>query len=154
MISDTLGWAVGDEGKLLHYDGSTWELEQLPAGYTLRDVLMTDPDQGWAVSEGALLRYAEGRWFIWPQQIPLVNSNLHSLDMVNPTLGWIVGRFGTIFAWNGTRWQLAASPTYYTLNGLDAVSSTLAVAVGDGGTILKYDGSTLGINNPVLLRSC
>jgi hypothetical protein len=138
-VSDTLGWAIGDEGTILCYNGSNWEAISSPTPYRLYDLAMMDTDTGWAVGDyGTVLHLTEAEWALWPQQLP--GANLHAIAMASPDTGWAVGRAGTILTYDGGRWDVADSPTTFPLYGVATVSPTLAFAVGAGGTILAYRG--------------
>ena len=141
MVSDTLGWATGDEGTILRYDGSSWKAIPSPCTYRLYALAMTSADEGWAVGDyGTVLHFTEGAWALWPQQLP--NANLHSIAMADPDTGWAVGRAGTILTYDGARWNVTDSPTTFPLYSVAAVSPTLAFAVGGGGTILAHRDGT------------
>jgi len=62
MSDDAHGWAIGDEGTILEYDGATWEHIESPTTYRLYD-LVTDGGNGWAVGDyGTVLRLENGKW--------------------------------------------------------------------------------------------
>ena len=145
IVSDTLGWALGDEGTILRYDGSSWETTASPSTYRLYDLVMTTVSSGWAVGDyGTVLRFDDGRWTVWPQKIP--NTNLHAIAMPGPDSGWAVGRAGTILAFDGERWKaMDSSPTTFPLHDVVSISPTAAFAVGGGGTILALHGDTWGL---------
>ena len=50
MISSTDGWAVGDDGVILHWDGSTWTQQSSPTIAELNELLMLSSTDGWIVS--------------------------------------------------------------------------------------------------------
>ena len=51
MLSDTKGWAVGDNGTILKYDGNQWILESSPTSNNLRSIYMLSETSGWAVGD-------------------------------------------------------------------------------------------------------
>ena len=58
MVSVTDGWAVGDSGAMLHWDGTSWQNVPSPAPYSLFSVAMVSETDGWSVgSSGAILHY-------------------------------------------------------------------------------------------------
>ncbi len=54
------GWAVGDYGTLVWFNGETWSIpfQQTPIRATLRSVAWQNDDEAWAVGEhGVILRW-------------------------------------------------------------------------------------------------
>ncbi|MFQ5578872.1 MAG: WD40/YVTN/BNR-like repeat-containing protein, partial [Anaerolineae bacterium] len=104
MVSDSLGWAVGDEGVILRYNGAGWQAVPSPTPFRLYGMALTTPTDGWAVGDyGTVLRLSGGQWSVWPQRIP--DANLFAVAMPRPDLGWAVGRAGTILTFDGSRWE-------------------------------------------------
>ncbi|MDI6839316.1 MAG: hypothetical protein QMD71_00430 [bacterium] len=57
------GWAVGDDGIIIHYDGNNWSIVGSPTGNVLWSVYFTSPDTGWAVGNfGTILQYDGEIW--------------------------------------------------------------------------------------------
>jgi len=99
--SATSGWAVGNKGKILHYDGQRWETVPGVTNQILHGVCFLDPDHGWAVGDqGTILKYENGTW-------SPMNSNttlgLMDVTFTSPTNGWAVG-FG-ILHYDGSEWS-------------------------------------------------
>ncbi len=91
------GWAVGDSGLVLHYDGSSWVLVMLPqvaALPSLRAVHGNSMGQVWAVGDIGTILYFDGTW---QMQQDASRANLHGV-WVDPVTGgvWIVGDSGII----------------------------------------------------------
>ena len=58
MVSGRDGWAVGESGLLVHWDGDEWLQEASPVTYTLKAVDMLNGGYGWAVGyNGTMLEY-------------------------------------------------------------------------------------------------
>ena len=63
FLAPDAGWAVGQTGIIVHYNGATWAGNQLYSGEDLLAVDMIAPDEGWAVGPGgALLRRTDAGW--------------------------------------------------------------------------------------------
>ena len=56
-------WAVGDEGKILAWDGTWWAHQQAPTDETLRDVYVRSTVDVWAVGDRGALMHWDG--LIW-----------------------------------------------------------------------------------------
>lgn len=65
MVSPSDGWAVGDYGTLLRYDGNRWSPQPIPIpGRTLRAVAMTSPREGWITGDRVVL-HAHAKPMAW-----------------------------------------------------------------------------------------
>jgi hypothetical protein len=94
MVSATDGWAVGRDGTILHYDGTSWSTASSPTSEHLEAVVMVSATDGWAVGKkGEILRYTCTSWTTVPS--PTI-EDLNGLSFVNPREGWAVGDTGTI----------------------------------------------------------
>ena len=140
MVSETDGWAVGDLGTILHWDGNAWSKVESPTNFYLNSIAMLSSHDGWAVgSGGTILRWDGSAWMEVlnrPTSYPL-----YSVTMLSATDGWAVGSTGHILHWDGSVWSLSQSPTSETLRAVSMVSSTNGWAVGSNGTILHWNGS-------------
>jgi photosystem II stability/assembly factor-like uncharacterized protein len=106
MLSPTSGWAVGDLGTIMSWNGHEWALVQSPTTLNLYSVLFPDtsnPNNGWAVGQldlvsgfPAILHWDGVAW------VRLDTSNgiswtagqvgdLWSLHFRSPSDGWAVG---------------------------------------------------------------
>ena len=91
------GWAVGNNGTIVRYNGTTWNLH--PTGldpYTLRGVHGWDTDHVWAVgAEGTILYFDGQQWL--PQESGVV-ATLYDIWGDNIDNTYAVGDAGTILA--------------------------------------------------------
>ena len=55
MVSADDGWAVGDHGTMLHWDGNAWTRVVAPTTSPLHDVSMISATDGWAVGGSATI---------------------------------------------------------------------------------------------------
>jgi hypothetical protein len=60
MASGGVGWAVGESGVILHWDGETWQKMVSPTTADLRGVTVPAPDDAWAVGYSAGTDTARG----------------------------------------------------------------------------------------------
>lgn len=133
------GWAVGDNGVRVHWDGRQWSVVLPPASMnkTLRAVSMLSPSDGWAAGySGTILHYDGAQWQSVPSQTSL---DLYSIAMASPTEGWAVGDSGVMLHYRNGMWSaLNPLPTNNALHSVIMQSANEGWATGDNGTILHY----------------
>lgn len=138
-------WAVGDSGKIAHYDGTAWS--DVPSGtiYTLRAVAGTGPADIWAVGDSGTLLHYDGTRF--SSVVPGVSGNLRSLWVGGPTEAWLGSDTGGLSRWDGIRWTAWPTSFMREISSLWGSGSNNVWAVGGkiNGTdsmILRFDGTT------------
>ena len=154
LLSPTNGWAVGDSGTILHYDGFGWSL--VPSGITA-DLFgisfgtpgSQNPSAGFAVGgsgTGTALACCSPSWFpIAGGLTPPGAQKLQSVFELSATDAWAVDSVsGGIWHWTGSTelggaWSLAATASA-GLNSVFMTSSTDGWAVGAGGIIYHFTG--------------
>lgn len=158
LPSDTLGWAVGTNGKIarLRPDatyGLIWGLNPSPydplpfkpALYGVSGVV----DGGAVVhavgQDGAIIRWVDAPTRQWQILASPTGSDLFDVYMLAADDGWAVGELGTILRWNGSNWSTFSSPTGVTLNSVSMASASLGYAVGDNGVVLRWNGSAWSV---------
>lgn len=155
-------WAVGQEGIIAHFDGTTWSAYTSPTTVDLRAIDMVSPDEGWAAGDrGIILHYLDSEWSVFTPPGP-ADSHINALEMVSTTLGWAGG--SDLFKYTGESWVTETVPV--TLGGghdhsqyitdISMVSDTEGWAVGTMNLILRYTtetgGSLAGIGERARLR--
>ncbi len=150
-VSATDIWAVGESGKIIHYDGVSW-IEIADVGSVdLLSIAMVSATDGWAVGSSGKIYHYNGT--TWSQFTDVGSQNLNSISMLSSTYGWIVGGNGEIYHYNGASWSSVTSPVTQQLNAVQVLSSTDAWIGGDSGKFLHYNGTSwseiadLGGNN-------
>lgn len=119
MLSPSDGWAAGDQGHFLHWDGSTWASVASPTTSSIYGLDMITPSDGWAAGEDTLwppgtIYPAVLHWdgTAWTKTtLSTEFGALWALDMLSSTDGWAVGDLGLIMRWDGQGWTRANSPT-------------------------------------------
>ena len=123
MVSANDGWAVGEYGTLLHYDGNSWSPSSLPVTTTLWSVSMSSANNGWALGSentgpfaGILLRWNGSGWDSVTRPSPPGPFYMADISVRNDTSAWVAGgiivcsagppcvpdiAFGTISHWDG-----------------------------------------------------
>ena len=101
MVDADDGWAVGDNGAIIHWNGAQWSNTTSPTGDFLRSVYMVSSDDGWAVATyGAIIHWNGAQWDLVAS--PVI-GNWFSVFMVDSDDGWVVGD-GKILQWTGAEW--------------------------------------------------
>ena len=133
-------WAVGNLGKILHYDGVRWSFYQIEVtGLDLNGLEITSGSSGWAVgADGLVLRYHNGQWY---DSLHLTGHDLYDVAF-DDGIGFAVGDNGSIFRYDGAAWEdVSLAAVKADLRGVAFTPGGEAWAVGDAGTILRYDGA-------------
>lgn len=147
MLSSTDGWAVGEGGTIIRWNGSSWSTIASPTKDYLMSVYMLSRSDGWAVGFPPGAGWAVGidkggtiiRWdgSSWSNVTSPTTSALYSVYMLSSTDGWAVGYRGTVIRWDGSSWSTVTSPTKDSLLSVYMLSPTNGWAVGDDGAIIR-----------------
>jgi photosystem II stability/assembly factor-like uncharacterized protein len=82
------GWAVGDDGTIIHYDGKVWSQVISPVTSALYGVEFITPNDGWAVGHaGGIVHYDGSRW---TKVASPSDSKWYDVSFVNAKYGWAV----------------------------------------------------------------
>ncbi len=143
---DTLtAWAGGTGGALLFTanGGTTWQVRNVDAKYTLRDLCFTNALNGWAVGydskqNAAILRSTDGG-LTWSRVLSSTTARLYSLAMVNGSLGWASGHEGKIETTTdgGANWSQQFTGLAAGLYTVFFLNADKGMAAGDNGVILR-----------------
>jgi hypothetical protein len=83
------GWAVGNGGKLIEYDGQRWTGYERLTFQNLNALWFTDENHGWAAgNNGVILKYTDGSWI---QSYSGNTKNLRDVCFTDENNGWAVG---------------------------------------------------------------
>lgn len=108
LASARLGWAVGDTGVIMRWDGTSWYPTGSPTRSDLHGLHVVSEEQAWAVGDDSTILYyaAEGGWARLPYDRgrPLYGVHAVGLDDV-----WIVGSAGFVLHWNGADFTVHTS---------------------------------------------
>jgi len=63
MVNSTDGWAVGSDGIIIHWDGTSWSNVASPTGAWLSCVEMVSSTDGWIVGADGVYRWQENAVF-------------------------------------------------------------------------------------------
>lgn len=136
------GWAVGDEGTILHWDGFEWTGIEPVEEIELDDVAAPAADNAWAVGlAGTLLHWDGSGWS--EAASPAPGFNLESLTMTAGGDGWTVGEGGAVLRWDGDSWRAALELPLARLEAVARVPGSDGDdlwAGGYGSELLHWDG--------------
>jgi photosystem II stability/assembly factor-like uncharacterized protein len=149
MLSEDSGWAVGDLGLILRWDGTAWTDFPSPTPWALYDIFMLSEDEGWAVGlTGKILAWDGISWT--EIQSPYFGA-LTSVSMISATDGWIVGTYGRILRWNGDTWSQVNSPVSSSFYAVEMLSDSDGWIAGNNGITLRWNGSNwVQVANPAM----
>lgn len=104
FVSAGEGFAVGNQGKILHYLNGEWSLMESPVNTDLFGVSFAGPDMGWAVGDnGTILRYQNGSW---TQFTSPITGMLRDICCISENLCRAAG--DAILVFDGSEWQIEA----------------------------------------------
>lgn len=155
MLAPDDGWAVGENGAILHWDGSLWSLVSGPTDLPLRAVDMLSPTEGWVAggtsgfmsTDAVMLHWDGSAWSEMPGPGPV-----YSLDMLSGTEGFAQSQactqmvhtcYSRVSRWNGTGWTTIYDSPYFGggPQRLAMVSGTDGWATMSGAGIWHWDGT-------------
>ena len=130
--------AVGANGTLIRYDGSTWSLVHTPTTMSLNAVWAASASQAFMVGDnGNIFRY-DGSAAV--REPSITSANLNGVWGVSSSDVIAVGDNGNIFEFDGDIWVRAASVTASRLRGVHSADG-VTFAVGDNGIVLRRTDS-------------
>ncbi|PKP47565.1 MAG: hypothetical protein CVT94_11000 [Bacteroidetes bacterium HGW-Bacteroidetes-11] len=141
FISANEGYAVGNQGKILHYINGEWSIMDSPVNTDLFGVSFVNPDMGWAVgAEGKILRYQYGTW---TQVSSPITGVLKTVCSVDENHCWAAG--DAILRYNGSQWLVDAN-----LSGSETIgflNENLGWAGGSTLNLYKYENGVWSDDN-------
>ena len=150
-LADGRAWAVGDRGRVLHFDGTTWQEEDSGSRVHLRAVLcLADGSVLAAGGDGTVLRRGEnGEW--QALDCPIASGFVSIVSLGDGSFLFAGGRYivdangfrGDLVLYDGTNFRkLFDGETFSRFRALARHGEAL-FAVGGGGQILRIDGDQL-----------
>ena len=133
FVTPDEGFAVGNNGLLLHYTNGEWSLIDSPVNTDLFSISFVNPDMGWAVgAEGKILRYQSGTW---TQVNSPITGWLKDVCCIDENHCWAAG--SAILRYNGSEWLVDAN-----LGGNETIgflNENLGWAGGSSLNLYKYE---------------
>jgi len=148
LESRTVGFAVGEAGTIIKYDGDKWVSILSPTATRLNKVntdtlgvIAPNTIGGWVVGHsGTIVYYDTGTeaWVLDAQSGIITTENLNGILIYDVnTEAYAVGDNGTILYWDGTLWTALASGTTETLTGIAYDDNGDLWICGTNGLLLK-----------------
>lgn len=117
MLSTTDGWAVGQNGLAMRWNGLNWTAHDTPTQGWLNDVTAVAPDNVWAVGglttddpfepETIIIHWNGNTWQEWPVPPDAIEGHLTVVAMHSANYGLAAGSSG-VLEWNGMEWEQLA----------------------------------------------
>lgn len=139
-----IGFAVGDAGAIIKYNGSTWVTISSSTTKNLTGVSTVSASEAWAVgATGTILKYNGTSWstVTSPTAKNLTAISMYDSDgdgLANFGVG--VGASGVTVIYNGSTWSLndTGATNFF---GVAVANANEAWAVGASGTTLHWNGT-------------
>ncbi len=93
VVSSSNVWVCGDNGTMLHYDGITWSIVQVPTDQNLHHIWMIGEDEGYAVGNYGTILHWNGE--LWSKAASPITQALTCVHGVSLNRLSIVGAVGT-----------------------------------------------------------
>ena len=140
-----IGFAVGDSGTILKYNGSNWDPDTNSDNKNLNGVFTVSSSEAWAVgASGTILKWNGSTWNTVSSP---VNNALNGIAMFDADgngsadSGFAVGNNGKILSYDGSSWS-SADMGNSNLFGVAMINASDAWVVGVNGVAYHWDGST------------
>jgi Tfp pilus assembly protein PilX len=139
-----IGFAVGNGGRILQYNGTNWVAATSPTANNLFGVYVVSTSEAWAVgASGDILRWDGSTWSLFDSA---VSQQLNAIAMIDTNgdgladFGVAVGDSGRIMTYNGTAWT-ATTSSGNNLFAVGVIDENDVWAGGASGRLTHWDGS-------------
>ena len=132
-------FAVGQDGTIIHYNGSDWSAEPSGTGNTLTSVWGSSASDVFAVGRYGTILHYDGS--VWSTMTSGTTKELWSVWGSSPSDVFAAGNGNTILHYDGRHWEgYIYSSAAIKLLGIWGSSSSDVFAVGENGAILHNAG--------------
>lgn len=139
-----IGFAVGNSGRILQYNGTNWVASTSPVSTNLMGVFVVSASEAWAVgASGDILRWNGSTWSL---NNSTSSQQLNAVSMLDTdgdglaNYGVAVGNSGQIMTYNGSTWTATTSGSNNLL-AVTVLDENDAWAAGASGRFTHWDGS-------------
>ncbi|MBA3393458.1 MAG: hypothetical protein H0T89_12485 [Deltaproteobacteria bacterium] len=135
-------WAVGEGGRIAHFDGTAWTPITSPTPADLYDVTGTSATDLWATGIGTVLHY-DGT--SWTQVNGVETTSWSSVLAVAADDVWVTGESAIARHWNGATWTMHTLPTATDrpwIRDAWAASPTDVYFVDSSHGLIHWDGAS------------
>lgn len=137
-FSDNDIFAVGYQGRILHYDGTAWSEMDSGTDKSLWGSWGSSPTDVFACGQAGTLLHYDGT--AWTSMTSPTDKQLLSMWGSSASDIYGVGVEGTLLHYDGTAWSSVFSYTTNTLRGIWGHSASDIFVVGNIGTVLYWNG--------------
>lgn len=126
------GWAVGEDGTVLHWNGTMWAMQNRLTTIDLYDVTLAG-ENIWAVGDNGFIIRWNLRGGLRIEGMPY--GVLVSIGFAGTDAGWAVGADGVVLRYDGHTWSPIPMPLSADLFGLFVDTDGIPWITGEGGLI-------------------
>jgi hypothetical protein len=138
MVSETDGWAVGNGGMAIRFNGTDWQKQTVPVTKALKTVDMIASDDGWIVgASGTVMHWDGTSWTL--VTTPAGTTQVNGVFALASDDVWAVGNSGLIMHYDGSVWSLVPSPVASDLQAVHFTSTGNGWIAGFDSTILHFE---------------
>jgi hypothetical protein len=139
--AETDVWAVGESGRIIHYDGSGWTEKTSGTSEVLLDVWATSTSDAWAVGQnGVLLRWNGTAW-TRPYPVSTV-VDFRAVQPIGANEALVLTDGGELARWSGSELVSWAPGQAGFAWDFWAFAADDVWRVGDSGSIAHWDGAS------------
>ncbi len=131
-------YAVGDNGRVTRYNGTSWSAMSVPGGDHLYGVWASGPNDVYVAGRNQVWRHDGTGWAATAVGMPMVY--FRSMGGSGPDDVWVVGDYARVLHWDGTSWSQVVVPVSENLRDVWVAPEGDVFIVGDAGTLVWYDG--------------
>jgi photosystem II stability/assembly factor-like uncharacterized protein len=131
FLNSNNGWAVGENGTILHYNGVSWTKVSSPTNTFLTTVAFLDSLNGWAAGDSGIILYYNG--VSWQKQEIVTNSTIWDISVLSKNFGYALSAFGEVFKYDGISWanlDTNFKKSFYSLYIVDENNIWISGSVG------------------------
>ncbi len=141
FVSSSDGWAVGNSGTILRWNGTSWSTVVSPTAQNLQAVDCLSATNCFATADaGQFIRW---NGTSWSNTVDTGSQNYQGIKMTGASDGWATADSGRIARWNGTTWAQFVDLGNQTWRGIDCASASDCFTVGGNqGRIARWNGTT------------
>lgn len=140
-----IGFAVGNSGRILKYNGTSWTADTSPVSNNLTGVWTVSASEAWAVgASGRILKWNGSTWstFTTPTSTQLNEVKMYDGNKDGVAeFGVAAGNSGVILTYNGSSWSTTDIGATNFL-GVGVANESDAWVVGASGVAYHWNGSS------------
>ena len=141
FISSTDGFACGDNGTILKFNGSSWTQVNSTTPVNLKSISYISDKLAFAVGDGGTIIKYDGT--NWSKVESGTNEDLNSISALTKTLAFAVGDQATILKYDGDKWSKIDTTISKSIDLLDVEITDVnsAYTCGSCGSLFVWNGS-------------